>query len=277
MCKVLEVSESGFYRFKNNLNKPSRENVLSAALDSILADSPYNKNYGVLRMQIALKKKGIIAGIRRITKMMQVKGLLHEAKRRPKGITKSTTEVEEKENLIKQDFTAEKPFTKLLTDITQIGCREGKLYISPIFDCFNGEILALRMRNNMKKELCVDTLKAAATRFPIGGAILHSDRGSQYTSEAFRQQLTSCGLTQSLSGVHHCYDNARMESFFATLKKDLLYKIPTYKMRMEDVKAAIFYYVFVYYNKTRIYTTNPDALPPAAYRALCELTNVVAA
>lgn len=97
------------------------------------------------------------------------------------------------------------------------------------------------------------------------------------TSEAFRQQLTSCGLTQSLSGVHHCYDNARMESFFATLKKDLLYKIPTYKMRMEDVKAAIFYYVFVYYNKTRIYTTNPDALPPAVYRALCELTNVVAA
>ena len=81
MCKVLEVSESGFYRFKNNLNKPSRENVLSAALDSILADSPYNKNYGVLRMQIALKKKGIIAGIRRITKMMRVKGLLHEAKR----------------------------------------------------------------------------------------------------------------------------------------------------------------------------------------------------
>lgn len=75
----------------------------------------------------------------------------------------------------------------------------------------------------------------------------------------------------------HCYDNARMESFFATLKKDLLYKIPTYKMRMEDVKAAIFYYVFVYYNKTRIYTTNPDALPPAVYRALCELTNVVAA
>ena len=93
------------------------------------------------------------------------------------------------------------------------------------------------MRNNMKKELCVDTLKAAATRFPIGGAILHSDRGSQYTSEAFRQQLTSCGLTQSLSGVHHCYDNARMESFFATLKKDLLYKIPTYKMRMKKIIA----------------------------------------
>ena len=85
-------------------------------------------------------------------------------------------------------------------------------------------------------------------------AILHSDRGSQYTSEAFREELNNAGVMQSLSGVNHCFDNARMESFFATLKKELLYRIPTYKMKMEEVKAIIFRYVFIYYNRIRIYT-----------------------
>lgn len=100
------------------------------------------------------------------------------------------------------------------------------------------------MRDNMKKELCVDTLKATAMRYPIRGAILHLDRGSQYTSDDFRKSLTNNDIQQSLSGVDHCYDNARMESFFATLKKELLYRIPTYRMRMADVKAWIFRYVF---------------------------------
>ena len=135
-----------------------------------------------------------------------------------------------------------------------------------IMDCFNGEILSLCMDNNMRKELCIDTLKAAAGRFPIRGAILHSDRGSQYTSAAFRQELQTCGVTQSLSGVAHCYDNARMESFFATLKKELLYRIPTYRMAMDEVKTLVFRYVFIYYNQYRVYTSNPGGLPPAVFR-----------
>ena len=132
-------------------------------------------------------------------------------------------ENQEKENLIKQDFSSETPFKKLLTDISQIQCIDGKLYISPALDCFDGSVLSLVMRDNMKKELCIDTVKAAAQRYPqIRGAIYHSDRGSQYTSEEFRNTLKSLGITQSLSGVDCCYDNARMESFFATLKKELL-------------------------------------------------------
>lgn len=77
-------------------------------------------------------------------------------------------------------------------------------------------------------------------------------------------------VQQSLSGVNHCFDNARMESFFATLKKEVLYRIPTYKMKMEQVKAIIFRYVFTYYNRVRIYTSNPEGLPPAAYRRLLD-------
>ena len=219
-------------------------------------------------MKIALFNKGLKVGTRRLTRLMRELNLIHERKRRPKGLTKATTEVQEQENLIKQDFTADKPFTKLLTDISQIQCADGKLYISPILDCFGGEILALQMRNNMKKELCIDTIEAAARRYPIRGAILHSDRGSQYTSDEFRKTLKSNGVTQSLSGVDHCYDNARMESFFATLKKELLYRIPTHTMRRSKVETIIFRYVFTYYNTIRINTSNPGGLPPAAYRIM---------
>ena len=144
-------------------------------------------------------------------------------------------------------------------------------------DCFNGEIISLIMRDNMRKELCVDTLKAAANRFPIKGAVLHSDRGSQYTSETFRKELSHRRITQSLSGVARCYDNARMESFFATLKKELLYRIPTYRMKKEEVKRIIFKYVFVYYNQIRIYTSNPGGLPPIAYRKQEEEKRLLAA
>lgn len=270
MCDVLNVSETGYYRFKRNLGRPSKDAVLSAVMQEVLDEHPFNDNYGVDRMQIALQHRGYTVGKRRISRIMKENGWLHERKRRPHGLTKATTEIQEKENLIKQDFTSDQPYQKLLTDISQITCRDGKLYISPIMDCFNGEILSLVMRSNMRKELCIDTFNAAVKRFPLSGAILHSDRGSQYTSEAFREKLSNAGVLQSLSGVNHCFDNARMESFFATLKKELLYRIPTYKMKMDEVKAIIFRYVFVYYNRIRIYTSNPDGLPPAAYRRFLE-------
>ena len=266
MCDVLNVSETGYYRFKRNLGRPDKDAVLSAVMQDVLDEHPFNDNYGVDRMQIALMHRGYTVGKRRISRIMKENGWLHERKRRPKGLTRATTEIQEKENLIKQDFTSDQPYQKLLTDISQIPCHDGKLYISPIMDCFNGEIISLVMRSNMRKELCIDTFNAAAKRFPLNGAILHSDRGSQYTSEAFRKTLSNAGVLQSLSGVNHCFDNARMESFFATLKKELLYRIPTYKMKMAEVKAIIFRYVFVYYNRIRIYTSNPDGLPPAAYR-----------
>ena len=248
MCKAVSVSESGYYRYLRGKNRPSRDALLSAMMREILDEHEQNGNYGAPRMQQALNQRGMKAGLRRVKRIMRERGWLHERRRRPKGLTKADPAAMMSENLLKQDFHADKPFTKLLTDITQVQCRDGKLYISPIMDCFSGEILSLEMRDNMKKELCVDTVRAMAGRFPVRNAILHSDRGSQYTSEAFRSELARQGLTQSLSGVAHCYDNARMESFFATLKKEKLYQIPTYRMKREEVKTVIFRYVFSYYN-----------------------------
>ena len=102
--------------------------------------------------------------------------------------------------------------------------------------------------------------------FPIKGAVFHSDRGSQYTSAAFRAELSRRGMVQSLSGTGHCFDNARMESFFATLKKEKIYQIAAYKLPREQVKTIIFRYIFIYYNRVRVYTRNPLGLPPVKYR-----------
>ena len=145
--------------------------------------------------------------------------------------------------------------------------RDGKLYISPIFDCYNGEILAVEMQNHMKKELCIDTLRQLKQRCGnLHGVILHSDRGCQYTSEAFRSTIAKYGMIQSLSSTGKCFDNARMESFFATLKKEKLYRIPTYAMTREQVKSVVFRYIFAYYNTCRITSFNPGGLPPVKYR-----------
>jgi transposase InsO family protein len=277
MCDVLNVSESGYYRYLKNQGKPSSDAVLSAQITEIVNEVPYNRNYGVPRMQMALEQRGKRYGTRKISRVMRIMGLIHPARRRPKGLTKVTTEIEEKENLIKQDFTASEPGKKLLTDITQVQCSDGKLYVSPILDCFDGKIAAMKIRDNMKKDLCIDTVTDLQRRQNLRGAILHSDRGSQYTSYEFRNKLLVSGITQSLSGVNHCYDNARMESFFATLKKELIYQIPTYKMKKDEVTTLIYRYVFAYYNRERVYTTNPGGLPPDVYREKFLTTKEVAA
>ena len=224
-------------------------------------------------MQTALAQRGTHVSIRTVYRTMSEAGLIHRH-RRPHGITKADTATQDKENLIKRDLTAAAPMKKLLTDITEIQCADGKLYVSPVLDCYNGEIVALEMRDNMKKELCIDTVRQLLQKHGrLEGTILHSDRGCQYTSYAFRRSLVSAGLIQSLSGTAHCYDNARMESFFATLKKEKVYQLPTYRMKREEVKTVIFRYIFGYYNTQRINSFNAGGLPPVALRSATGLTH----
>lgn len=267
MCRVLKISESGYYRWLKNRAKPTARTLLSAKIQAILDEHPDNDNYGIDRMETALLQKGIRVSRRTVYRAMSEMGILHR-RRVSRGITKATTEIQDRENLIKRNFKAEKPLQKLLSDITEIQCYDGKLYLSAVFDCFNGEILSIAMDNNMKKELCIRTVRELQSQYgkKLEGAIFHSDRGSQYTSEAFRTALREAGLLQSLSGTGHCFDNARMESFFATLKKEKIYRVSAYKLTRDQVKSIIFRYVFVYYNRIRISSVNPGGLAPVAYR-----------
>ena len=143
----------------------------------------------------------------------------------------------------------------------RFGVWSEKLYISLILDCYYGEILSLTICDNMKKELCIDTFKSLIQRYYLEDCILHSNRGSQYTSKVFRTASIQAGVQQSLSGVDYCYDNSRMESVFATLKKEMLYQLPTYRMKRDTVKPLVFRYVFTCYNQKKVYTANPGGYP----------------
>ena len=277
MCEVLKVSESGYYRWLKNRGKPTRRQLLLVEIHKVLEEHPDNDNYGYKRITIALAQRGITVSEQTVRRAMQEGGLLHKC-RRPHGITKSDPGAQQCENLVKGDFSAEAPLSKLFTDISEVPCRDGKLYISPIMDAADGEIVALEMHDDMKKELCIDTLKQLKARYGnLPGTILHSDRGSQYTSAAFRAELEKMGMVQSLSGAGRCYDNSRMESFFVTLKKEKLYRIPTTEMTRDEVRTVIFRYIFVYYNRIRIHTSNEYGLPPSLLREYRQLMTEPAA
>jgi transposase InsO family protein len=278
MCKALNVSETGYYKWKRSSNKPKAWQLLLVKIHQILDEHPDNSNYGIERIMLALLQRGVKTSRSTVVRAMHKGNLLHKSHRSPDGLTKADKKAQRPENILKRDFIASRPNEKWLTDITQVPCSDGKLYIAPIFDCFGGEIISLAMDNNMKKELCIQAVKDAyKKRNPGNGVIIHSDAGSQYTSDQYKKVLGDFRAIQSMSDVGKCYDNARMESFFATLKKEKLYQMNTKKMKIEEVKTVIWRYVMVYYNRLRISTVNEGGLPPTIFRNMAAPTSCNAA
>ena len=266
MCRVLGVSESGYYRRLRTTAKPKRRERLLVGIKKIIGQYKDNHNYGARRIHLALIQEGESVSYSTVYRMMKQNGLIKKVKRHPNGITREDAAAQKSENLINRDFTAEAPNEKWLSDITEVPCSDGKLYVAAVLDCCSGEIVGLAMDDNMRKELCIQAFENACKAQKAYGMIFHSDRGSQFTSYAFRESLAKYGAVQSMSGTGRCYDNARMESFFATLKKREAYRIRTERYPMSWVKTVIFRYVMVYYNRQRIYTANPDGWPPMVHR-----------
>lgn len=274
MCKVLGVSETGYYKWKRTSKKPKAWQLLLVKIHKILKEHPDNKNYGIERIMTALQQKGETMSRSTVIRAMRKGNLLHKSRRSPDGLTKADKKAQRPDNVLQRDFTATRPNEKWLTDITQVQCSDGKLYVAPVFDCFGGEIVSLAMDSNMKKELCIKSIKDAyKSRNPGSGVIVHSDAGSQYTSDLYKKVLGDYRAIQSMSDVGKCYDNARMESFFATLKKEKVYQMDTKKMTMEEVKIAVWRYVMVYYNRLRISTVNEGGLPPSMYREMAAMAD----
>ena len=268
MCSSLSVSESGYYKWKRNRSKPKAWQVLLAEIHRILAGHPDNDNYGVERMMIALEHRGIIRSYSTVKRAMKKGNLLHESRRSPDGLTKADKKADRPDNIIQKDFTASEPDKKWLTDITQVQCSDGILYIAPVLDCYRAEVVSLAMDTNMKKELCIKAISDAyKLRNPGDGVIIHSDAGSQYTSRKYKKTLARFHAVQSMSDVAKCYDNARMESWFATLKKEKIYKLDTAHMTVEEVKEEVWRYTFGYYNTVRVTTVTEDGFPPSAKKS----------
>ena len=172
------------------------------------------------------------------------------------------------EDLLRRDFHADMPLSKCITDVTEIKACDGKLYISALFDCFDSGVLGLSMDTNMKAPLCVKMLANAMLSYPkLKGAILHSDRGSQYTSQLYRKAVQDYGIQQSMNSAGgRCHDNARCESMWARMKSELLYgRYDTQKMTTEELKVLIWRYFMSYWNNRRICSRN-GGLPPMVKR-----------
>ena len=231
-----------------------------------------NDTYGRVRMFQALTLKrpdGIpIPSERTVYRVMEKIGLSHRPKRNPKGITKADREARKSDDLLKRNFTSEKPLEKCVTDITEIKAKDGKLYVSAIFDCFDSAVLGLAMETTMKATLCQHTVENAFIAYPeIQGAVLHSDRGSQYTSELYRSTLRKYEIIQSMNSAGgRCHDNARCESMWARLKTELLYdRYNSENLTVSELKSLIWRYFISYWNNRRICTTN-GGLPPMLKR-----------
>ena len=273
-CSVLHVSRQGFYQYLENKDRPWKYQALAEAMKEILEEDTCNDTYGRVRMHQALLLKQpenvTIPSERTVYRVMEEIGISHHPKRKPNGITKADREARKSDELLKRDFSAGQPLTKSVPDITEIKARDGKLYVSAIFDCFDTTVVGLAMDTNMKAPLCVQTLDNAVKAYPsIRGAIIHSDRGSQYTSQIYRDAIDRYGIRQSMnSDGGRCHDNARCESFWARMKSELFYdRYDTESMSVEELKSLIWRYFFSYWNNRRICSAN-GRLPPMVKRRL---------
>lgn len=271
-CKTLNVTRQGFYHYLKTKDLPWKYQSLADAMLDICSEDEWNDTYGRIRMHQALQQKqpyGIpIPSERTVYHVMKEIGISHRPKRKPNGITKTDKEARKSDDLIKRDFTSDKPLKKCVTDMTEIKALDGKLYVSAIFDCFDLAVLGLAMDTNMKATLCEKTLVNAYKAYPnIRGSILHSDRGTQYTSELYRNPIKKYGIQQSMNSAGgRCHDNARCESMWARLKEELLYDhYDTSKMTVEEIKTLVWRYFIRYWNNRRICTAN-GGLPPMIKR-----------
>jgi putative transposase len=250
MCRVLQVSTSGYYawRVRPESERAKTDRELTRVIRRVHADS--KQVYGRPKITAELKEEGFDCGERRVGRLMREAGLKGCPVRRFKVTTQSDPGHPVAKNLLQQDFKAEKPNKRWAADITYISTRQGWLYLAVVMDLYSRRIVGWSMDHWISRHLVLDALSmAVGQRHPEGELIHHSDRGSQYTSDDFREALERHGITCSMSARANCYDNAVVESFFGIMKRERVNRV-RYRNR-EEARADIFDYIECFYNRKR--------------------------
>lgn len=269
LCKVLDVSQSGYFAWKDRpASRRQRDDmVLLAHVRSAFSLS--NGTYGSPRMTRELQDDGFAVGRRRTARLMRQNGLYARQKRRFKRTTDSHHAWPIAPNIIDQDFTASKPDEKWGADISYIWTREGWLYLAVVIDLYARRVVGWAVGDRLHRKLALAALrKALMMRLPSEGLIHHSDRGSQYCSIDYQAELRRHGIFISMSGKGNCYDNAMVETFFKTLKSELVWR--TVFHTRAQAENAIARYIDGFYNPIRRHSAL-DFLSPAQFekRASC--------
>jgi putative transposase len=254
MCHVLGVARSGYYAWRKR--KPStRAQANQALLALIQAEHKASRNtYGSPRLHVVLRRKGVVCGHNRVARLMQVNQIVALTKRKYRPLsTQRQPGVVPAPNLLNQDFAALGPNQKWVSDFTYIQTGEGWLYLAVVLDLFSRKVIGWAMSQTMDTALVILGLRMALlNRRPPEGVLHHSDQGSQYTSAAYRTCLSDALAQLSMSGVGNCFDNAVVESFFATLKTECV----TGPFRTcTEARTTIFEYLEVWYNRHRLHST----------------------
>jgi len=264
MCRVLKIARSGYYKW---LTQPpsARERVNAALTTAIEAVHRASKaTYGSPRVYRELKGQGIPCGQHRVARLMRRTGLVGRKGRGYKMTTNSNHDHPVAPNLLNRQFSATRPNEKWLTDIPYVPTREGWLYLAVVLDVYSRLIVGWALAPTLEPSLVLSALRMALShRRPPPGLLHHSDRGSQYAARAYQCILKARGVTVSMSGRGNCYDNAMMESFFATLKAECV--TDTYTTRAE-AKHDIMDYIEVWYTRQRRHSSL-DYVSPTAFEA----------
>ena len=250
LCRVVQVSTRG-YRAWAARPVCQRERTDLKVLAHIREQYSLSKGtYGRPRMTMELKEVGLDVGERRVGRLMKINGIRPVRTRRHKVTTDSQHSLDVAANLLDGDFLAEAPNQKWAGDITYIWTAEGWLYLAVVIDLFSRRVVGWAVSDRMKKDLAIRALEMAIhLRRPPKGCIFHSDRGSQYCSYDFQKKLQAHKLVPSMSGKANCYDNAAVETFFKSLKAEVLWRQnwPTRR----QAETAIFQYINGFYNPRR--------------------------
>jgi putative transposase len=255
LCRVFGVSVSGYYAWCSR--PPSARAVhdldLTRAIRRIHEAS--RGTYGRPRVHAELRYEGVRCSGKRVARLMREAGISGiPARRWRRGLTRRRPGVAPHPDLVERRFSAQAPDRLWVADVSYIPTGEGWLYLASILDCYSRSIVGWSMADHLRTELVVDALEMATSRRrPAPGLIHHSDQGSQYVALAFTRRMRDAGIAGSMGSVGDAFDNAAAESFFATLKRELVHRhrFPT----RAAARTAVFEFIEVFYNRRRIHST----------------------
>lgn len=250
LCDTLGVSPAGFYAWRKRPPSAQQQRRDALLVEIRAVHAEVKERYGSPRIHAELADGGVPCCVNTVAKLMHDNDIRAKSARKFRNTTDSNHPLPVADNVLDRQFDPQGPNEKWVTDITYIPTREGWLYLAVVEDLYSRMVVGWSMADTMTSRLVVDALEMAVQRrFPGEGLLAHSDRGSQYASEHYQRLLEKHGIACSMSGVGQCWDNAPMESFFASLKKELTHH-EDYQTRAE-ARASIFEYIETFYNPKR--------------------------